>query len=124
MKKHLYIIIHKIIKCYFLCFFVIFISINSQARCQDKRTTNSNVEVQKNSNFIVSSMFKVGDILSTTGMKQDSPQISHISAVAPDILCIEIDACRIIPCIQIPYQPDPTDVISEQYLTDLGESRK
>ena len=43
--------------------------------------------------------------------------------MAQDVLCVEIDACRIIPCIQIPYQSDPADVIIESSSTKLGEKR-
>lgn len=66
---------------------------------------------------------KTGDALPSTGANQFLPEIVNISAVAPDILCLEIDACRIIPSIQIPYQKDPSDVIQERGLTGLGEKR-
>lgn len=65
----------------------------------------------------------VGDALPSTGMEQIPPQIGNIAAVAPDVLCLEINACRIIPCIQIPYQADPGDVITESGKTPLGETR-
>jgi endoglucanase len=64
---------------------------------------------------------KVGDPLPSTGMIQEAPRISHISAVAPNVLCIEIDACRILPIIQIPYIADPADKITIRGETLLGE---
>lgn len=66
---------------------------------------------------------KAGDALPSTGLDQKAPRISHISVVAPDVLCIEIDACQVIPIIQIPYQPDSMDVIIAGDTTDLGEPR-
>ncbi len=66
---------------------------------------------------------KAGDALPSTGMEQMPPQISHVSIVAPDVLCIEIDACSVIPIIQIPYQADPLDVITVASRTSLGEPR-
>lgn len=64
-----------------------------------------------------------GDTLPSTGMKQMPPQITHVSVVAPDILSIEIDACRILPSIQIPYQPDSSDVVTIGDYNLLGETR-
>lgn len=64
-----------------------------------------------------------GDALPSTGMQQMPPQITHVSAVAPNVLCIEIDACKIIPIIQIPYQADPADVVTVGGKTLLGEPR-
>lgn len=64
---------------------------------------------------------KVGDALSSTGTDQPLPQIVNLATVAPDILCIEIDACQIIPVRQIPYQPDPSDVITVKNYSRLGE---
>ncbi|NQU86258.1 MAG: hypothetical protein HQ541_10900, partial [Mariniphaga sp.] len=66
---------------------------------------------------------KVGAALPSTGLAQFPPLISHVAAVAPDVLCIEIDACKIIPRIQIPYIADPEDVIVEGSKTALGEIR-
>jgi endoglucanase len=66
---------------------------------------------------------KAGDMLPSTGMEQMPPHISHLSVVAPDVLCIEIDACKIIPVIQIPYQADSSDVITVSGKTLLGEPR-
>jgi len=37
----------------------------------------------------------VGDALPSTGMAQSVPKLSSISVVAPDVLCIEIDACSL-----------------------------
>jgi endoglucanase len=66
---------------------------------------------------------KAGDALPSTGMEQAPPQISHVSVVAPDVLCIEVDACKIIPIRQIPYQADPDDVVTIGGETKLGEPR-
>ncbi|MBS0001439.1 MAG: glycoside hydrolase family 9 protein [Cyclobacteriaceae bacterium] len=66
---------------------------------------------------------KAGDTLPSTGMKQMQPRITHVATVAPDILCIEIDACHILPSIQIPYQPDSTDVVTVGDYNNLGETR-
>lgn len=67
--------------------------------------------------------YKVGEALPSTGLEQLPPEVVNVCLVAPDILCIEIDACRIIPSIQIPYKPDPSDLIIESGLTGLGEKR-
>lgn len=66
---------------------------------------------------------KAGDGLPSTGMDQKPPRISHVSIVGPDMLCIEINACEVIPIIQIPYQPDSMDIITKGDTTALGESR-
>ena len=66
---------------------------------------------------------EVGQALPSTGAEQIPPHLTHVSAVAPDVICLEIDACRVIPCIQIPYIPDPKDVITEGGTTGLGEKR-
>ncbi len=64
-----------------------------------------------------------GDALPSTGMEQEPPRITNVAPVAPDVLCIEIEACRIIPSIQIPYREDPTDEIITGPLNGLGEKR-
>lgn len=64
---------------------------------------------------------KVGGALPQTGMRQPLPEVTHISAIAPDLLCIEIDACEILPCRQIPYQPEPQDTYTVNRQTKLGE---
>jgi hypothetical protein len=64
---------------------------------------------------------KVGAALPSTGTEQEPPRIGNIATIAPDILCIEIDACRIIPSIQIPYQKDSTDVYKVVHSSSLGE---
>jgi endoglucanase len=64
---------------------------------------------------------EVGAPLQSTGTVQIQPQIGHVGAVAPDLLCIEIDACRIFPAVQIPYQPEPSDVITIKNYSPLGE---
>jgi len=51
------------------------------------------------------------------------PKVTHISAVASDVLCIEIDACQLLPIMQMPYHADSTDVISIGSKTPLGEAR-
>ena len=89
-----------------------FLSISLTAVCQPVNPTNGP---------IISKI--VGDALPSTGMAQTAPKLSSISVVAPDVLCVEIEACRIIPCIQIPYQSDPADVITENGTTGLGEKR-
>ncbi len=66
---------------------------------------------------------KAGDALPSTGMPQLPPQISHVSVVAPDVLCIEIDDCKIIPIRQIPYQADSADIVTVATKTLLGEPR-
>jgi hypothetical protein len=66
---------------------------------------------------------KAGDALPSTGMEQMPPQIVNVATVAPDVLCIEIDACNILPSIQIPYQPDPSDVVKVGNYNNLGEPR-
>jgi endoglucanase len=66
---------------------------------------------------------KAGDALPSTGLSQFPPAVVNVSAVGPDILCLEIDACRIIPAIQVPYRKDTADVITESGLTGLGEKR-
>ena len=54
---------------------------------------------------------------------QSSPSITNVSAVASDVLCIEVDACRLIPGIYVPYRPDSLDVITTSSKTALGETR-
>jgi endoglucanase len=73
--------------------------------------------------FIPGVSTMVGDVLPSTGAEQILPHIFNISTVAPDVLCVEIDACRILPSIQIPYTSDPGDVITEGGKTTLGEKR-
>jgi endoglucanase len=67
--------------------------------------------------------FKVGEALPSTGLDQFPPKVVNISVVAPDVLCIEVDACRILPAVQVPYKKDPSDVITESGVTGLGEKR-
>jgi len=106
------------------CILLIFINIEFPVICQKTGSGNAQVSERKVTNvFIPSAYSKVGDALPSTGMDQFPPQISNVCMVALDILCIEIDACRIIPSIQIPYRPEPADVITEQFTTPLGETR-
>ncbi len=68
-------------------------------------------------------LHKAGEALPSTGTEQLPPRIVNVSVVAPDVLCIEVEACRILPARQIPYQKDPLDTIIESGLTGLGEKR-
>ncbi len=95
---------------------LIFLTFNPPGKCQTKnplpyQTFGPNVSL------------RAGDALPSTGMEQMPPQIVNVGAVAPDILCIEIDACRILPSIQIPYQPDSSDVVTVGDYNNLGETR-
>ncbi|HUX97869.1 MAG TPA: glycoside hydrolase family 9 protein [Bacteroidales bacterium] len=103
--------INKAVICIAVSLSLIFLSLNPEVNCQASDTD------------IPFKSKKVGEALPSTGMAQDPPQLSHVSAVAPDILCIEIDVCRIIPCIQIPYKSDPKDVVTESGTTKLDEIR-
>ena len=103
---------------------LICLSIDFRGVCETAKPLNAQEEIQDSSKFDIPDVStKVGDALPSTGMKQMPPQISHVSAVAPDILCIEIEACRILPTIQIPYQADPSDVVTVSGATALGEKR-
>jgi endoglucanase len=51
------------------------------------------------------------------------PEIKHVSAVAPDVICIEVDEGRLLPIIQIPYHAEPSDVITVNSRTPLDEPR-
>ena len=95
---------------------LILLTINLTGICQ---TTNP-LPAQ---NFGPNVSLKAGDALPSTGMEQMPPQVVNIGAVAPDILCIEIEACRILPSIQIPYQPDSSDVVRVGDYNNLGETR-
>jgi len=64
---------------------------------------------------------KVGGPLPSTGTEQKPPRISNVATIAPDVLCIEVDACRILPSIQIPYQRDSADIITVVHSSPLGE---
>ena len=95
---------------------LIMISFSISAVCQTNRTLSDQT--------ICSAIpVKAGAALPSTGMEQLPPRIKHVSMVAPDVLCIEIDACRILPIIQIPYQADSSDVITVGGTTSLGEPR-
>jgi endoglucanase len=102
----------------------IFLSIYITGICQTTTQTNSQREIQEGSGFKgfrISA--NVGDALPSTGMQQIPPQLDNVAVVAPDVLCIEINDCHIIPSIQIPYQADPADIIRESGTTGLGEKR-
>ena len=64
---------------------------------------------------------KTGDLLPSTGTVQEPPRIENVATVAPDILCIEVSACRILPAVQVPYQQDPGDVITVKNYSPMGE---
>jgi endoglucanase len=102
---------------------LVFLSISLTGISQTEKPTNTLGDLQKSIPNTPLISTTVGSALPSTGMEQFPPQLSHVSAVAPDVLCVEIDACRIIPCIQIPYQPDPSDVVTESGKTPLGEIR-
>ncbi len=95
---------------------IIIISLNFPGIGQNTKSGNIQNIIPKISTI-------AGDALPSTGMNQMPPQISHVSIVAPDVLCIEIDACKIIPIIQIPYQADELDVVTVGGTTALGEPR-
>ena len=105
-------------------FLLIFLSINLTGICQIIKPISDQTDIPKSSIFnTLNISTKVGDALPSTGIEQIPPQLSNVAVVAPDVLCIEIDDCRILPSIQIPYQADPTDVILESGVTGLGEKR-
>jgi len=102
---------------------LIFFSINLTAIGQSVKPVNTQGDLQKKNNPSPLISTKVGDALPSTGIEQFPPVVGNVAAVAPDMICIEIDACRIIPCIQIPYIRDQTDVVTESGKTPLGEIR-
>ncbi len=107
-----------------ICFLLTFLPVNLTVICQTTQSDAVQEAARKPAGYPVSVMStKVGDALPSTGIEQFCPVISNVSAVAADILCIEIDACRIMPCIQIPYISDPGDNIIESGTTALGEKR-
>jgi len=114
----------KVVKHQGLCLLLIFLSIYLTGICQTAKPINIQTDVQKIPNFNIPDIStKVGDVLLSTGMEQNPPQISNMAVVAPDVLCIEIDECRILPIRQIPYIADQTDVVLERGTTGLGEKR-
>jgi endoglucanase len=107
-----------------LCFFLIFLSFHLTGICQPAKSINIQEAGQRSLNCggtILS--LKAGDALPSTGIAQFPPKVTNVSLVAPDMLCLEVDACRILPAVQIPYVKDPADVITEQGVTGLGEKR-
>jgi len=68
-----------------------------------------------------SSREKVGAPLPSTGTEQSPPRIGNVATIAPDVLCIEVDACRILPSVQIPYQKDPADILTVIHSSSLSE---
>jgi endoglucanase len=107
-----------------LCLLLIVLSIYISGISQTSRPNNGQTVVQEGSGFSgfkVSS--KVGDATPSTGMEQILPQVGNVAVVAPDVLCIEIEDCRILPSIQIPYQADSTDIVTPKAYSTLGETR-
>ncbi|MFC2126360.1 glycoside hydrolase family 9 protein [Bacteroidota bacterium] len=108
--------IKKIVKDRGLWLMLIFLTINLTGICQTTKPVNIQTDIPNIST-------RAGDALPSTGMEQMPPQITNVALVAQDVLCIEIDACRIIPSIQIPYQADSSDVVTVGNLNRLGEKR-
>ena len=61
---------------------------------------------------------------SSPGSPSEPPTLEHIGAVAPDILSIEIQAGRILPMRQVPYQKEPGDVVTQGKNAQTGEVRE
>lgn len=53
-----------------------------------------------------------------------APRVEHIAPVAPAILSIEVQAGRIVPMRQIPYQKEPGDRIESSGASQPGEPRE
>lgn len=105
-------------------FFLVLISLCLTGIFRPAEPIYAQVSGQRSLNCdVTGKSFKVGDALPSTGISQFPPRIVNISAIAPDVLCLEVDACRILPCVQIPYQKDSSDVIIESGITGLGEKR-
>lgn len=64
---------------------------------------------------------RVGTPVPQTGTRQPLPRVDHISAIAPDLICLEITEGEILPVRQIRYTPDPTDSLTVNRQTGLGE---
>ena len=58
------------------------------------------------------------------GSPVEPPTLEHVAAVAPDILAIEVQAGRILPMREIPYQKEAGDVITEGKNAQTGEIRQ
>ena len=106
------------------CLFLVFFLFHLTGICQTAKPADGKEKGQQslNSNEAVRS-YKVGAALPSTGTSQFPPRIINVSVVAPDMLCVEVDACRILPALQIPYKKDPSDVVTESGVTTLGETR-
>jgi endoglucanase len=114
----------KLLNYKVLCMLLILLSINMAGVCQTSKPVDIQTDVKKSSNLSIPNIStKVGDALPSTGIEQIPPQISNVAVVGPDMLCIEIDDCRILPIIQIPYQADSTDVVVPKAYSTLGETR-
>jgi len=113
-------IILRVGRCYLL---LILISTTLTGISQTANILKNKEEILSPVNDEPSFSTKVGAQLPSTGMYQFPPWISHVATVAPNVLCIEIDACKIIPRVQIPYTRVPSDVIIEGGETGLGEKR-
>ncbi|MGA3095076.1 MAG: glycoside hydrolase family 9 protein [Bryobacteraceae bacterium] len=58
------------------------------------------------------------------GSPVEPPTLEHIAAVAPDILAIEVQAGRIVPMRQVPYQKEAGDVVTQTANSQTGEIRE
>ena len=106
------------------CFFLILFSVHLTGIGQMTKPVNGQEKDQRSLNYNETvRSYKVGQSLSSTGICQFPPWVVNVSAVAPDVLCLEVDACRILPAVQIPYKKDPSDVVTESGVTGLGETR-
>ena len=105
-------------------FFVVLLAIHLAGICQQSKPINAHdSDTGIPDCNAAGRSFKAGEALPSTGIDQFPPSVINISAVAPDVICLEIDACRIMPAVQIPYQRDSADIITESGLTGLGETR-
>lgn len=64
---------------------------------------------------------RVGAPVLQMKMPQLLSTVSNIAAVAPDIVCLEIESCKILPSRQTSYQIDPADSLTVNRKTLLGE---
>ncbi len=81
----------------------------------------TNVNAQSNTIGNPGLVSEVGAPLASTGTKQVLPKINHVCAVASDVICIEVNDCKILPAFQIPYQADSSDVVTIKNYSPLGE---
>lgn len=64
---------------------------------------------------------KVGAPVPQTGTRQPLPRVDRVSAVAPDLICLEIVEGEILPVRQVRYTPHPADSLTVNRQTGLGE---